>query len=98
MINKKYCLTIKTEKSLNGYWDGGAKNIFNFEVNNIAQDKKGFYAKIGSWEGNVYFHISAGIKKQQTEKQILKNALKHNILKNFINKYKGIYEIKEVLI
>lgn len=89
----KTTLLLTTENYINGFWDGGSKKYFKFNVNNINQDKKGFYAQVGSYEGNFYFHLSAGINKKQTDKQILKNALKTNYLMKFIKNYNAKWEI-----
>jgi len=89
----KHILILETENYINGFWDGGSKKYFKFNINHINQDKKGFYAQVGTFEGNFYFHVSAGIKKPQTEIQILKNVLKTKRIKDFIKKYNAKYEI-----
>ena len=66
-------VTIKTVVS--GYWDGGAKKVFDFKIEGISQDDAGYYARIGCFAANHWYHVGAGKKKLQTDKQILKNAL-----------------------
>ena len=64
----------KLEKPVSGYWDGGKKQIFDWEINGPKQsDKKGCFVKIGSLDANHWFHVSCG----KTEKQTLSYAEKH---------------------
>lgn len=91
----RYSLFFTTQDYINGYWDGGKKKYFKFNIDNIQKDKKGYYCTLGCFEGNFWFNISCGKNKVQSEKQIFKNALKTKILKNFIEKYKAKWEIIE---
>ena len=61
-------------KPVQGYWDGGAKQVFEWEIEGHPhKDKKGEYVKIGSWQANHWFHVAKG----KTEKQTLSYAQKH---------------------
>ena len=57
---------------VNGYWDGGKKQVFDWEIDNFhfGRDKKGEFVRIGSWAANHWFNVSRG----KTEKQTLANA------------------------
>ena len=62
------------EKSVHGYWDGGAKQTFEWTVeNHRGEDKQGRYVRIGSWTANHWFHVAEG----KTEKLSLRNAMLH---------------------
>ena len=62
-----------TEKRY-GYWDGGAKDTFDWSIaGQVQEDKKGKYVRIGSWDANHWFHVSVG----KTEKMTLANAKRH---------------------
>lgn len=56
-----------------GYWDGGKKDTFLWEIKNTQRDNKGEFCKIGSWEANHWFHVGKG----KTEKLTLSYAKKH---------------------
>ena len=57
-----------------GYWNGGAKQVFEWCVQGCPdQDDKGQYVRIGSWEANYWFHVAVG----KTEKLTLANAKRH---------------------
>lgn len=57
-----------------GYWDGGAKQAFDWIIEGIiAQDSKGKYVRIGSFDANHWFHVAAG----KTEKLTLSYAKRH---------------------
>ena len=60
------------EKAINGYWDGGPKRIFRWDIDVFVggKDKKGCFVRVGSWDANAYFNVAAG----KTEKQTLGNA------------------------
>lgn len=59
------------ERPVHGYWDGGAKQVFEWSIQGRPQkDKDGKYVKIGSWSANLWFHVSVG----KTEKATLANA------------------------
>lgn len=67
-------LKITLQEKINGYWDFGAKKIFNWDIDGKPQkNKNGFFVKVGSWEANNYFTIGCGKTKLQTNKQILSN-------------------------
>ena len=59
------------ERPIQGYWDGGAKQTFDWSVDGpVRQDKNGQFVRIGSWAANNWFHVSVG----KSEKQTLSNA------------------------
>ena len=59
------------EKPINGFWDGGAKQVFDWSIDSRPRtDGKGQYVKIGSWAANHWFHVSVG----KTDKATLANA------------------------
>ena len=61
-------------KPVNGYWDGGAKQRFQWRIDGTPQkDKNGQYIRIGSWEANLWFHVAVG----KTERLTLSYAKKH---------------------
>ena len=61
-------------KPVHGYWDGGAKQVFEWEIEGRPQkDKSGTYVKVGSYEANHFFHVAKG----KTEKQTLSYARQH---------------------
>ncbi len=63
------------EKPVNGYWDGGAKQVFDWEIERHfgGKDSKGYFVGIGSWSANHWFHVSLG----KTERLTLSYAKKH---------------------
>jgi len=61
-------------KPIHGYWDGGAKQILDWEINGTPQtDSKGQFIRIGSWSANHWFHVAIG----KTIKQTLSYAKRH---------------------
>lgn len=59
------------ERPVHGYWDGGAKDTFEWSIQGRPQkDKDGKYVKVGSWAANFWFHVKVG----KTEKYTLANA------------------------
>ena len=60
----------RLEHPVNGYWDGGAKQIFDWHIEGHNTDRKGRYAKIGSFSANFWFHVATG----RTDKLTLRNA------------------------
>lgn len=65
------------EKPVQGYWDGGAKQVFDWSIddygNGYSEDSKGRYVKVGSWSANHWFHVALG----KTEKLTLSYAKRH---------------------
>lgn len=62
------------EHAVNGYWDGGAKQVFDWTINGTPrQYGKGQIVRIGSWSANFWFHIAVG----KTEKITLSYAKQH---------------------
>ena len=61
-------------KPVNGYWDGGAKQVFDWSIEgHIGQDSKGQFVRIGSWSANHWFNVALG----KTDKLTLSYAKKH---------------------
>ncbi len=58
------------DKPIYGYWDGGAKSVFDWFIEGTSVDNKGEFVKIGSWGANHWFHVAKG----KTDKQTLANA------------------------
>lgn len=59
---------------VHGYWDGGAKQIFDWCIEGgTATDSRGQYVRIGSFEANYWFHVALS----KTVKQTLANAKRH---------------------
>jgi hypothetical protein len=65
-------LVQRLEKAVNGYWDGGAKSVFDWKIEKYANPGYG-KARVGSWGANHYFTV----KKGKTDKQTLSNAKRH---------------------
>ena len=64
----------KLDHPVNGYWDGGKKDTFDWEIDGTPQtDDKGIFVKIGSWTANHWFHVALS----KTEKLTLRNAMLH---------------------
>jgi len=62
------------EHPVNGYWDGGKKQVFDWEVDHVAgKDAKGTYVQVGSWSANHWFNVAQG----KTEKLTLSYAKRH---------------------
>lgn len=59
---------------VNGYWDGGKKQVFNWGIeSNPATDSKGQFVRVGSWQANHWFNVAWS----KTIKLTLCNAKKH---------------------
>mgnify|MGYP001609669173 CR=1 FL=1 len=59
------------DKPTHGYWDGGAKSIFDWSIEGSpATGSKGQYVRVGSWRANHWFHVAIG----KTVKLTLANA------------------------
>ena len=57
-----------------GYWDGGKKQVFDWEVERgAATDSKGQYVRIGSFDANHWFCVALG----KSDKLTLANAKRH---------------------
>ena len=64
-------LRMTLEHPLYGYWDGGAKDTFDFSLDSLPRhDARGAYVKIGYWQANAWFHVALG----RTVKSTLANA------------------------
>ncbi len=53
-----------------GYWDGGAKKVFDWRIDREYSDGK---SRVGSYDANHYFEVKTGA----TEKATLGNARRH---------------------
>ena len=60
-------------QAVNGYWDGGAKQVFDWSIDGYYKDAKGEYARVGSWQANHWFCVAKG----KTVKQTLSYAMAH---------------------
>jgi len=61
-------------ESVNGYWDGGKKQVFDWTIDGKPQtDKQGQFVRIGSFDANTWFHVALG----KTDKQTLSYAKRH---------------------
>jgi len=60
---------------VNGYWDGGSKQVFKWSVDPLGggEDSRGTFVRIGGWEANYWFCVARG----KTEKQTLSYAKRH---------------------
>lgn len=68
-------LKMTLPKPINGFWDNGAKSVFEWEIDHRKSTGKEFLI-VGSWEANFWFSVKRG----KTEKQTLsyaKRYLKH---------------------
>jgi len=62
------------EKPVNGYWDGGKKQVFDWTIDSQPKtDSKGQYIRIGSFAANHWFHVALG----KTDKLTLSFAKRH---------------------
>ena len=77
----KWRLVLLLKEPIAGYWDGGAKRRFEFEIEEICKDGKGLFARIGCWDANYWFHVNG----KGTEKQIFAN-----VRRKFADKFRGI--------
>lgn len=49
------------ERPIQGFWDGGAKEVFDFSIDSSVQsDKHGAYIRVGSWAANHWFNVALG--------------------------------------
>ena len=63
------------ERPVHGYWDGGAKQVFDWEIDTFGggSDSRGIFIRVGSWSANHWFNVAQG----KTEKQTLSYAKRH---------------------
>jgi hypothetical protein len=61
------------KEAVNGYWDGGMKQVFDWEIEGTNKDNQGSFSRIGSWNANYWFHVSTG----KSDKLTLSYAKKH---------------------
>lgn len=63
---KNYILVLTLPEKVVGYWDGGEKNRFEFQLQGVPhRDEKGYFVKVGSCEANFWANVtlSKSIKK-----------------------------------
>lgn len=53
-------IIVMLDKPTNGYWDGGAKQRFVFEVIRESSDNKGYILQWGAWSANFWFWSAKG--------------------------------------
>ena len=52
-------IRVKLSEPIDGYWDGGKKQVFEFRPE-LLEDDEGQYVKWGSWEANYWFTAGTG--------------------------------------
>jgi hypothetical protein len=70
--NTKMKLIQILDEPVSGYWDGGAKRRFEWEIEGTGKagrDKRGEFVRVGSWDANLWFNVAKG----KTEKMTLSN-------------------------
>lgn len=62
------------EHPVNGRWDGGPKQEFDWEIESgtTRSDAKGKFVRVGSWAANHWFCVAVG----RSERETLSFALK----------------------
>lgn len=79
-MNSKLLLIL--ENPINGYWDGGSKKQFTFEIwREPKEDNKGKYVRVECYDANNWFHVALGKTENQTW---------GNVKRRFSKKLKGI--------
>jgi len=74
MGDKKLVLRQTLPHPVHSYWDGGAKQTFDWSIGGSpATDSKGQYVRIGLFSANHWFRVALG----KTDKLTLCNAMKH---------------------
>ncbi len=69
-----YRLRQTLPEPVHGYWDGGAKQVFEWSIDSVeGHDARGTFARVGSWSANHWFHVAKG----RTPKLTLRNAMYH---------------------
>jgi hypothetical protein len=67
-------LQLTLDKAIHGFWDGGAKSRFTWEIDGgVKSDKQGEFVKVGSWDANSWFCVAKG----KTDRQTLSYAKAH---------------------
>lgn len=59
----------KVSKPIVGYWDGSARDTFDWKIDPYQTRRQG-WTIVGSYEANLWFHVEPG----KTEKATLGNA------------------------
>jgi hypothetical protein len=65
-------ITIKFNKPIGGYWDGGLKSGGTFEVNRF-KNLSNKHTCFGCWALNHYFNVKTG----RTDKETISRAKRH---------------------
>lgn len=86
-------LRLTLDRPINGYWDGGAKQVFDWSIEGTCSDSKGQYSRIGSFSANHWFHVATG----KTEKLTLSNARRRLLFSMKKNSITGKFEYIEDL-
>lgn len=62
-------------EAVGGYWDGGAKQVFDWKIErgHRGKDKRGRFVRVGSRDANFWFYVALG----KTDKLTLSYAKKH---------------------
>lgn len=77
-MDKSMVLRQTLPEPVQGYWDGGAKQVFDWAIEDNTyeyplHDSKGEFVCIGSWSANHWFRVA----KSKTVKATLANARRH---------------------
>jgi len=89
LFESKLKLMQKFSKPISGYWDGGQKQTFFWEIDthSVNKDKKGYFVKVGSWEANCWFMVSLAKTEKITlsyaKKRLQKSANSHSEICEF---------------
>ena len=75
--DRKLVLRQIASEPVSGYWDGGKKQVFDWEVEEYfeGRDSQGRFVRIGSWAANRWFCVGKG----RSEKEALGFARKRLI-------------------
>jgi hypothetical protein len=66
-------------EAVNGYWDSGMKQVFDWELGIVRHDDKGYYVKVGSFSANYWFHVAQGKTDRQTLSYVMRYLKKTSI-------------------
>jgi hypothetical protein len=69
-MQKNYILRLTLPEAVDGHWNGGQKKTFDFQIEGIPRkDSKGYYIRVGSWDGNFWANVTCS----KTVKKTLSN-------------------------
>ncbi len=63
-------LKMTLPEAISGYWDGGKKKIFNWEIERIFKPSDTAFERVGSFEANHWFWV----RKGKSDRATLANA------------------------